>query len=381
MKVPTPRQLPSGAWFIQLRLGGESVPITKPTREGCVKTAQLIKAEYQAGRRQIVSGEQTVGDLVDAYIKKYTPVLSPATIRGYDTIRRNRFADTMKKRPAAIHDWQAVINAELRECSEKTVMNGWGLVSAALKDAGQPVPTVKLAPVPENELSYLEPEEIPLFVAAVRDDPCEVEMLLELHGLRASEAQQVVHKRLIDTAREQITVRGAIVRGKDGFVQKATNKSRAGTRTVPVMIPRLVELAKEIESRGEEIPTHSASMVLKHVHRACEAAGVTDVTNHGLRRSMATLAYSEGISEHVLMGWCGWHDFGTMHRIYIKCAQRDKDRAERDLKAFFHEPDRAERLTAALAELEMLRGKYGDLQELEEIFREAERIKNANEKC
>ena len=31
MKVPAPRKLPSGSWFIQLRLGGESIPVTAAT--------------------------------------------------------------------------------------------------------------------------------------------------------------------------------------------------------------------------------------------------------------------------------------------------------------------------------------------------------------
>lgn len=36
MKVPKPRKLTSGTWFIQMRLGGESVPVSAATRTGCV---------------------------------------------------------------------------------------------------------------------------------------------------------------------------------------------------------------------------------------------------------------------------------------------------------------------------------------------------------
>ena len=380
MKVPTPVQLPSGNWFIRLRLGGQSVPVTEPTRAACVKTATLIKAEHVAGKRQIRRFERTVGELIDDYIARYKAVLSPSTIRSYQGIRRNRFSGVMDLNPGAVRDWQKIINAELRTCSEHTVMNGWGLVSAALKDAKLPVPDVKLAPVPENELSYLEPEEIPLFVAAARGDPCELEMLLELHGLRASEAQQVAQHDLIDLRREAIEVRGAIVRGPDGFVEKKTNKSKAGTRSVPILIPRLIELTKERRSRGEPAPTHCATMVLDHVHKTCARAGVTDVTNHGLRRSLATLAYSEGISEHVLMSWGGWHDAATMHKIYIKCAARDKASAERGLRAFFQEPDEAQRLAAAVAELRALREKYGDLEPLRPVFDALENSDIGNEK-
>lgn len=380
MTVPKPRQLPSGNWFIQLRLNGQSVPVTEPTRAACIRTAQLIKAEHAAGKRQIRRSERSVGELIDAYIAKYKDVLSPSTVRNYEGIRRNRFPGVMDLKPEAVPDWQKVINAELKICSEHTVMNGWGLVSAALKDAKIEVPDVKLAQVPENELSYLEPEEIPLFIAAARGDPCELEMLLELHGLRASEAQQVVRADQIDLRREFINVRGAVVRGPDGFVQKKTNKSKAGTRTVPILIPRLIDLVREYRSRGEALPVHGPTMILDHVHKICAAAGVTDVTNHGLRRSLATLAYSEGISEHVLMSWGGWHDAATMHKIYIKCAARDKASAERGLKSFFQEPDEFERLKIAFADLDALCEKYGDLEQLRSVFEEAKKARDANKK-
>ena len=37
MKVPEPRKLKSGTWFIQMRLGGESIPVSAPTRTECIK--------------------------------------------------------------------------------------------------------------------------------------------------------------------------------------------------------------------------------------------------------------------------------------------------------------------------------------------------------
>ena len=48
MKVPEPRKLKSGTWFIQLRLGGESIPVSALTRSDCIKQAQLIKAQHRA---------------------------------------------------------------------------------------------------------------------------------------------------------------------------------------------------------------------------------------------------------------------------------------------------------------------------------------------
>ena len=67
MKVPKARKLPSGMWFIQLRLGGVSIPVTEKTEKKCRDAAALIKAEYAAGKRSIKnkSAEPTLRQLRD----------------------------------------------------------------------------------------------------------------------------------------------------------------------------------------------------------------------------------------------------------------------------------------------------------------------------
>jgi hypothetical protein len=43
VKVPTARQLPSGNWFVQLRINGKSISITEPTERAAVARAMAIK--------------------------------------------------------------------------------------------------------------------------------------------------------------------------------------------------------------------------------------------------------------------------------------------------------------------------------------------------
>lgn len=98
MKVPKARRLPSGMWFIQLRLGGESIPITTRTEKECIRQAQYAKAEYLAGKRAPKKKEPdtpTLSESIDHYIQERKNVLSPSTIRGYRYIQRNRFKGIM----------------------------------------------------------------------------------------------------------------------------------------------------------------------------------------------------------------------------------------------------------------------------------------------
>ena len=92
MKLPKAKKLPSGNWFIRLRLGGEEIPITETTEKKAIDKARMIKAEYKAGVRQAKNREtRTVRQICKAYLASRRSVLSPSTVRGYTTIIRTRF--------------------------------------------------------------------------------------------------------------------------------------------------------------------------------------------------------------------------------------------------------------------------------------------------
>lgn len=380
MKDTKVKKLPSGNYNVRLRLGGEEISITRPTEVECRTEARLIKAEYKAGKRvKKKAVDITLGEAIDKYIEKYESVLSAATIRGYSSSRKNRFKDYMGKPISQIDDWQEMINKELAIASEHTVKNAWGLVSPALSDLKIPVPEVKLAKVPTNELSFLDPDEIPLFLDAAKGDPAEIEMLLELHSLRESEAMFVVRNSdLIDLKHNVIHVNGAYVPNKSNkFVEKKTNKTALSTRDIPIMIPRLSELVKHYRDNKLPIPVHAAPTVLSHVHKTCAKAGITDTTNHGLRRTFASLGYSLGLSERIIMDLGGWEDPKTVHRIYIKLSKRDKDSASKAMVDFYLQG--RDSYSKALKELRDIRQRYKDVEELTDVFELIDKKQNADE--
>lgn len=362
MKTPKPVKMSSGNYYVRLRLGGEEIGITAATAKEATRQAELIKAEHRSGKR-VSTSDKTLGDLIDAYITKYEPDLSPSTIRGYSSIRKNRFQSSMLKRPKDI-DFQKMINDELAHGkSVKTVKNGWGAVTTAMSDAGIPIPPVKFpAEAKDDSLNYLEPEEIPLFLAAAEGDPCEVELLLELHSLRQSEVMKVVKNKQYDLKVGEIIVSGSIVPDKNNqHVEKKANKSKAGRRRIPIMIPRLADLLHG------EVQLHASETVLAHCHRVCQKAGIRDVTSHGLRHTFASLAYSLGFSEQLIMLWGGWDDPGTMHKIYIHLTQREKSKAQNDMKSFYAPKTPAQIEAQATEELLAWSEKYGSIEKFKEI--------------
>lgn len=340
MKVPEPHRLPSGSWFIQLRLNGVSVPVTADTKKDCIRQAELIKAEHRSGKREIrkASVSPPLSAVLDSYIDARRSVLSPSTIRGYMVIRRNRFAFCMDTPVADIPDWQHLIDREyLAGVSAKTLKNSWSLVASALEYAGYPVPKVRLPQLVPASRPWLDADQILRFVQAVHGLPCEIPALLALHSLRRSELIALTWDK-VDLRSNRITVEGSAVLDADGtMVYKETNKSRNSRRVVPIMIPALRSALAgvPVEERTGYVVTCNPNIIWYQINRTCRDVGLPEVGVHGLRHSFASLAHHVGLPEDETMLIGGWEDAQTMHKIYTHIAEADRLKAENLMSEFY----------------------------------------------
>ena len=336
MKEPKPKQLPSGNWRVRLRLGDEDISVTMATKDECKAEALRIKSEYKLGKRAAASKEAkelTLKEVQERYIEKNKAVLSPSTLRAYKIYARKRFPDYQQTKLKDL-DFQQVIDDELDLKSEKTVKNAWALLRSSLEAVGYPVPKVRLAPVPINEIAFLQPSEIVPFCDALVGRSYEIPALMLLHGLRLSEMRGLTWDN-IDLKNGVMTVKGALVRGPDGEVNKKQNKNATSTRPVPVMIPRLLELLKAADGKPGPVVIIGAGTMLEDVKRTCKRAGVTIVTCHGLRHSFATLCYYLDIPERQIQEWGGWKDRATLHRLYIRLTAAGRSEAQTKVTSFF----------------------------------------------
>lgn len=345
MAVPKPVQLPSGTWRIQLQLGGERISLTGPDKKALVREAEYLKAEYKAGKRaappEPASPSPTVSECFDRYIATREHSLSPATIRFYNGVKRQNFPSVMQRSVAdiATDEWQGIVDAELATKAVKTVDNAYSAVKTVLADVCKvSLPAVKLpVPVP-NPRAFLQPTEVKPFIAAAKDSPYAVPLLLALSSMRISEIS-ALDWATIPKKTDFIRVRGATVYDKDNKPQtKAQNKNVTSTRSVPVLIPELrAALERDRKPSGSVIP--GSQNALRHAcHRVCAAAGVTDVTIHGLRHSFASLCYHLRVPEKIVMEMGGWADLGTVQRIYTHIARSDFDHYKTALAAFYNPP-------------------------------------------
>ena len=327
MKLPTPRKLASGTWFIQMRLNGESISVTALTEKECINKARLIKSEYKTEARVVRSNGITLRKAIEKYIDARDNTLSPSTIMGYTTILNHRFQSVMNSPISKISDWQAICNAESLLCSPKTLKNAWGFIKSVLAEQDVAVPKVKLPQIIKNERAFLEPEHIPLFLRIIHGKSFELPALLALHSLRRSEIWAIP-----EIKDGIIKVRGAVVPDKNkNLVLKAANKNSASRRDIKVMIPRLLEISSNLNDIKELHP----NTVRDNINRICRNNELPEVGIHGLRHSFASLAYHLKIPESFVMQIGGWSDYLTVRRIYTHLAQRDILKSQNAMTDFF----------------------------------------------
>jgi integrase len=132
-------------------------------------------------------------------------------------------------------------------------------------------------------VAAMEPEPTD-YRERTRRDGAVATLLVLMTGMRASE------------------VIGLELRHVDELGQRAwvfDSKTDAGDRPVPVPEPAwsaLLDAAKRARGRGDKLVfDRSRHWVRYHVERLCKVAGVTIVTAHGLRGTLASLATGAGI--------------------------------------------------------------------------------------
>lgn len=330
IKIPTPRKR-GQKWYVDLRR--EGVTVIENTEAEAKAKAVAIRAGFVDVKKR--PSAVTLEKAIDNYIEVRSNVLSPSTLVGYKSVKKNRFKSVMQCPVADIKDWQEVINAEAAICSPKTVKNAWGLIRPAIEAAGVELPKVKLPQLVPKEPVFLTPEQISVFVAAVKGTPVEIPALLGLHSLRRSEIAALDWAN-IDLRKRIIKVSGAVVPGENwALVEKPTNKNSASTRTVPIMIPELYDALKAVPDKTGKVVTCYISTIYDWVNKVCDENDLPRLGVHGLRHSFASLAYHVRMSEQAAMQIGGWSDYATMRKIYTHLSTQDINAAANSMSKFY----------------------------------------------
>lgn len=334
MKIPVARQLPSGAWFCRVRIDGQDIPITRPTEKEAIAEAMAVKAGIKDAAKK--PRKKTLTQAIDDYIEARRNILSPATIRGYKSIQKNRFQTMMKKDIFVVtqDQWQRAVNLEAKSVNAKTLTNSWRFLSSVISEATGKTVTIHLPQIIRNERPWLTPDQVTTFVTAIKGTTVEIAALLALSSLRSSELIDLKWED-VDLKKKVLNVNGAAVYDEDGkLVHKKENKNTTSRRTVPI-IPPLQEALEAVEHHGEYVVTISPTWIFKSINRICEENALPKVGIHGLRHSFASLAFHLNMPEKIAMQIGGWANDQTMHKIYTHLSQADVNKHAEAFTSFF----------------------------------------------
>lgn len=179
MKLPEPKQLPSGKWHVQVMVQGRRMGKTFRTKEEASYWAAGIKTRCREAEKS--PRDMTVGELLDRYIMSKDSVLSPSTIAGYKQIRKG-WSQSFVRLPLADLTQEKVqreINAMAKTKSPKSVRNARGLLSAALAEFWpDKVLHTTLPQKQRYEAAIPSPEDIVRLASAAEGLPIELPLLL-----------------------------------------------------------------------------------------------------------------------------------------------------------------------------------------------------------
>lgn len=336
IKVPTPKQLPSGNWRIALRAEGQS--ITEATPELCIAKAKAIRAGFVTEKKK--PENITLFAACTEYIKSSKGRLSVSTIQGYEKIRDHDFPDLMKKRlrditPAVLQE------AVDRECkrlsprtgknySPKTIRNNYMFIVDVLHHYYKELDTSKtrLPELKQKPVLVLEPKKI---YNAVKGTPVELPVLLSMWlSLSMSEIRGLTKSKSINNG--QLSVVETVVDIKGNPIRKEGGKEEKRSRTlaIPNHIRKLIDAVP-----GDDIVTLSAQAITKRFYTLLEKAGLPHISFHRLRHINASVMTELNIPGVVQNERGGWKTDYVRSRVYTHTFTPERQAADKAIDTYF----------------------------------------------
>jgi len=325
--------LPSGQVRIQRRYKDEFgkshlKSFTAPTK----REAEALASEWLEHRRQVTK-KFTVDSAVEKYIRLKEPILSPSTVRGYETIRERYLAgplaetDLLQLTNLDIQVW--ISNMVAKGYAPKTVRSAYGLLTATLGVFMPDFPVkVSLPPKKKQELYCPSIDEVNAVLNVVTDPELRAAILLAAVGtLRKGEICALTWD---DIEGRNVHVRSAMVKNEWSLWEKKSPKTYDSYRTVP-MTDEVMEAIHALPKRKDGKLIGTDPDLLGHrFARAVKAAGVHYFRFHDLRHFSCSQMHLMGIPDKYIEARGGWKPgSNVMKRTYqtvINLEQKKQDK-------------------------------------------------------
>lgn len=257
------------------------------------------------------------------YVAVKSNVLSPSTIRGYNSMIRNIPEDFLNLDIGEIktYDVQKLVNDYIAKHSAKSTYNLHGFVVAVL---GLFLPDLHihttLPQKPRTEPYTPSVDDVKALLSEAHDTEYYVPLYLATLSCRCSEICALT---LDDLDGDQLTINKALVRADKGYILKPAPKTDASNRSIT--IPH--ELAERIREQGYVYKNYP-QQIDKYLRRTLPKLGIPFFSLHKLRHFFASYSHELGYSDATIQSIGGWATDSVMKRVYRHALNADEARQQ-----------------------------------------------------
>lgn len=311
------KKLPSGNWRVNLYIGksADGKRQYKSFTADTKKEAEYLAAQYNQLHIDINRSEIPLKKAVEDYIKSKKNVLSPSTIKGYNSIKDNCVPELMalKIRDIKTQDIQEAFNIMAKNHSPKSCRNAHGLISAVLK-IHRPELTLRttLPQKKKKDIYVPDSDEVAKIAKLAAGTNIEIPLLLATQcGLRASEISGLELQHIHD---DHIEIKQARVDGQNGAELKGP-KSTAGYRSVPIPL----EIAEHLRANADGDRIYNATSVViskRWLHFRDKHKLSKHLNFHALRHHFASRCLLIGMPQKYIAEMMGHSSVNMIERVY-----------------------------------------------------------------
>lgn len=292
-------------WRVQVQKDGKRYSFTAKNKADAKKQAE----DFLDRKADITA--TPLGVAVDQYIDIKRNVLSPATIRGYEKIRRNNMQDIMDIpiRELDSEKIQRSVNILAVDHAPKTVANAYGLITATLS-VYAPNMRVNVTLPQKEPQDYDIPitRDINKLLDAASENMKTAIMLASFCSMRRGE---IAALRSEDIEGNVIHIKRAAVHDAAGETVEKGTKTYKSDRyvTAPDM------LLDHIKGKEGRVCPISLSTITKEFGRIRKKAGVS-CRFHDLRHYYASALHAIGVPDQYIQKSGGWKSDTVLKRVY-----------------------------------------------------------------
>ncbi len=307
------KKLPSGNWRVQAHITIDGVPVRKSFTDPDRRKAEFAAAAWLAGKEKELTEDITLATAYDRYLSAKLNVLSPATMRGYTTLRNTALQDIMQIKIERLNNEiiQRSINQFAAAHSPKTVRNCHGLLSAVLA-MFRPDFTLHIKlPQKIKPPMYIPTDEIiKQLMNAAKNTKLEIPIMLAAFGaLRCGEICALTSDDVFNT---YIHINKSMVSDPDGNWHIKPPKTVSSDRYVE--LPDF--LINRLKTKNGKIVEYTPHNLSSNFTKFLKRNNLPHFRFHDLRHYNVSILHAMGIPDKYIQAQGGWSTNYTMQNVY-----------------------------------------------------------------